>query len=149
MLLPRERTKLAEKIKRQAHAFAIGRAEHYEIETLGIQKATFLAFGRALENLSQKADFVLVDGFSFTGCPLPQKHIIKGDQKCLSIAAASIIAKVHRDQLMTDLAKDYPQYGFEKHKGYGTKQHLEALKRHGICQIHRRNFKPIKNDFLS
>jgi len=142
------RRKLSGKIKRHALSWSIGAAEVEEIEKFGIQKATYLAFGRALKSLKKKCDFVLVDGFRFRGCRLPQKHIIKGDAKCFSIACASILAKVYRDSLMRKLAKKYPGYYLHQNKGYGTLRHLKALKKHGPCEIHRRNFRPV-NKFLN
>ena len=147
MLTAKERQYLARSIRKRALAYSLGLAEVEEIREKGIQKATFLAFERALKGLGNKCDFVLVDGFSWPDCPLPHQHIIKGDQKCTAIAAASILAKVFRDKLMKQLSRKYPGYYFAKNKGYGTKQHLQAIKKRGICEIHRRNFRPIKKFF--
>jgi len=122
-----------------AHAYA----EVEEIEEINILKATHAAMARAAKGLSQSPDFCLIDGLPVAGFPIASKGIVKGDGKSLSIAAASIIAKVKRDRLMIEYAETYPQYGFEKHKGYGTKQHMEALKEHGPCPIHRRSFAPV------
>ena len=144
LLSPSKRKELARKIKRQAKCWAIGFAKHSEIEKVGIQQATFMSFSRALSKLEKEIDFILVDAFRIPHCKTRQKNIIKGDRVCVSIAAASILAKVYRDNLMEKLSKKYPGYGFEKHKGYGTKQHLKCLEKLGPCKIHRRNFKPVK-----
>ena len=114
-----------------------------EIESLNILQATHLAMERAVDGLSTKPDIVLIDGRPVKDFPHSHLGVIKGDSKSLSIAAASIIAKVERDRLMVACAKEFPQYGFEQHKGYGTKQHLEALEKHGPCPIHRKTFGPV------
>jgi ribonuclease HII len=114
-----------------------------EIETVNILQATHLAMGRAVDGLAVKPDIVLIDGRPVKNFAHSHLGIIKGDSKSLSIAAASIIAKVERDRLMVAYAEEFPQYGFEKHKGYGTKQHLEALEKHGPCPIHRKTFGPV------
>ena len=99
----------------------------------------------AIGKLKLQPDHLLIDGPRFAGANIPFTTIINGDAKCFSIAAASIIAKVTRDRLMVEYNKQYPQYGFAKHKGYGTKEHLEAIKKHGPCEIHRRSFRmPMK-----
>lgn len=149
LLSSKERIRLADKIKRQARDFAYGIVESNEIEEYGLNKAGFLAFLRALKNLKIKPDFVLVDGYNLPNCPYPHKKIKKGDVKCASIAAASILAKVYRDKLMEKLAKEYPGYHFEKNKGYGTKEHLCALKTLGPSKIHRKNFEPVKNFLMA
>jgi len=115
-----------------------------QIDKIGLGKANQLVLKKAVEGLKTKPDYILVDGFMIKDLKISQERIVKGDEKILSIAVASIIAKVSRDRYMKKLAKKYPQYGFEKHKGYGTKQHLKAIKRFGICSEHRRGFKPIK-----
>lgn len=122
-----------------AHAYA----ETDEIAEVNILKATHTAMARAAEKLSQTPDFCLIDGLAVSGFPIESTGIVKGDGKSLSIAAASIIAKVKRDRLMIQLAETYPEYGFEKHKGYGTRQHMEALREHGPCPIHRTTFAPV------
>ena len=99
--------------------------------------------GRAAAGLSQRPSFCLIDGLDVPGFPLESRGVVKGDGISLSIAAASVIAKVSRDRRMRDYAKEFPEYGFERHKGYGTKAHLEALRRHGPCPIHRRSFQPV------
>ena len=114
-----------------------------EIDEMGLGVANQLVLKRAVEGLSQKADYALVDGFKIKDLGIPNEGVIKGDQKVLSIATASIIAKVSRDRYKKELAKKYPQYGFEGHKGYGTKRHFEALKKFGVCPEHRKSFRPI------
>jgi ribonuclease HII len=114
-----------------------------EIEKINILRATHAAMARAAKGLKQRPDFCLIDGLDVPKFPLPSRGIVKGDGLSLSIAAASIIAKVSRDRLMLKYAEEFPEYGFEKHKGYGTKKHLEALHRHGPCRIHRKTFQPI------
>ena len=123
--------------------WASGTASVEEIDEINILNATYLAMARAIEGLSKAADLALVDGKPVKGLPVPQKAVIKGDGLSFSIAAASIIAKVERDRLMRQYAKEFPEYGFEKHKGYGTKVHLESLQTHGVTPIHRRSFRPI------
>ena len=114
-----------------------------EIETNNILQATHLAMRRAVDGLPDRPELVLIDGRPVKGFPYPHLGVVKGDSKSLSIAAASIVAKVERDRLMVAYAEEYPQYGFEQHKGYGTKQHLEALEKHGPCPIHRKTFGPV------
>jgi ribonuclease HII len=125
--------------------WSLAYAEVEEIEQINILKATHLAMARAAQTLGKKPDFCLIDGLPVPQFPLPSEGIVKGDGKSLSIAAASIIAKVSRDRLMLEYAERYPEYGFEKHKGYGTKQHLAALVEHGPCPIHRKTFAPVAN----
>ncbi len=122
-----------------AHAYS----ETDEIAELNILKATHAAMGKAVKALSKAPDFCLIDGLAVPGFPVASAGIVKGDGKSLSIAAASIIAKVRRDRLMIQLAQSYPEYGFEKHKGYGTRQHMEALRKYGPCPIHRITFAPV------
>lgn len=114
-----------------------------EIDKINILKATHAAMRRAAEGLKTKPDAVLIDGLEVRGFPIHQKALVKGDSISLSIAAASVIAKVERDRLMLEYAEKYPEYGFEKHKGYGTKLHLEKLRHHGPCPIHRQSFRPV------
>ena len=114
-----------------------------QIDKINILKATHAAMKCATEGLSTKPDAVLIDGLEVKGFPIHQKALVKGDSISLSIAAASVIAKVERDRLMLKFAEKYPEYGFEKHKGYGTKLHLEQLRRHGPCPIHRQSFRPV------
>ena len=114
-----------------------------EIDSINILKSTHAAMARAARKLKQLPDYCLIDGLSVPNFPIASEGIVKGDTKSLSIAAASIIAKVSRDRVMLKYAEQYPEYGFEKHKGYGTSLHLEALKKHGPCPIHRQTFAPV------
>lgn len=114
-----------------------------EIDSINILKSTHAAMARAARKLKQLPDYCLIDGLSVPNFPIASEGIVKGDTKSLSIAAASIIAKVSRDRVMLKYAEQYPEYGFEKHKGYGTSLHLEALKKHGPCAIHRQTFAPV------
>lgn len=126
----------------------IGQASAEEIDHYNILQATFMAMQRAYEALSEKPQAALVDGNRTPkNFPCVCQTVIKGDGKSYSIAAASIVAKVYRDRLMTDLAKRYPYYGFEKNAGYGTKLHIEGLKKHGVIAEHRKSYRPI-NEFL-
>jgi ribonuclease HII len=121
----------------------IASASVEEIERVNILHATHLAMGRALAQLDPAPDLALVDGLPVPGLPVPHRAIVGGDAASLSIAAASVIAKVTRDRLMVALARQYPAYGFERHKGYGTPEHLAALRRHGPCPVHRKGFAPV------
>lgn len=123
--------------------WALAYADAEEIDSVNILRATHAAMARAARSLSTAPDFCLIDGLPVPGFPIASQGIVKGDGKSLSIAAASIIAKVSRDRLMLAYAAEYPEYGFERHKGYGTKLHLEALRAHGPCPIHRRSFAPV------
>lgn len=114
------------------------------IDRYGIQHANYQAMARAVGQLSPAADFLLVDGFEIPGVPQPQRRIIKGDSRSQSIAAASVIAKVTRDRQMLEYDSAYPEYGFARHKGYGTRAHLEALAKYGPCPIHRMCFAPLR-----
>lgn len=122
---------------------SVGLASVEEIDQLNILRATHLAMARAVDGLTQKADFCLVDGLPVNGLSIPHRAIVKGDGRSLSIAAASVLAKVTRDRMMIEADIVYPQYGFAKHKGYGTKAHMEALRRYGPCPLHRRSFAPV------
>jgi ribonuclease HII len=139
-LTDKRRRELMPVIKEQAIAYGIGFASHEEIDEINILQATFLAMQRALDQLQGKADFALIDGNREKDFGLPVKTVVKGDSLSANIAAASVIAKVTRDELMEEMAKEYPQYGFEIHKGYGTKAHYAALMEHGPCPIHRMTF---------
>ncbi len=129
-------------IKSQALCWAIAEVDVETINQIGIGKATQLAFAKVVKLLSKSPDFILIDAFWIEGIDKNiQKPIIHGDQICASISAAAIIAKVYRDQLMRDLHTKYPQYGFDQHKGYGTKAHQAMIRQHGLSEIHRRSFK--------
>lgn len=139
-----KRERLFDDIHSQALSVGVGIADHEEIDRLNILQASLLSMVRAVEHLSAKPDFLLIDGIFTLPSPLPQAPIKKGDSLSVSIAAASIIAKVTRDRLMDRYALEYPQYGFEKHKGYPTKMHRETIARFGACHIHRKSFGGVK-----
>lgn len=120
-----------------------------EIDRLNILKASFLAMYRALEKLQRKPDAILVDGHLAPSFGIPTIPLVKGDSKSASIAAASVLAKVTRDRIMKEMDALYPQYGFASHKGYGTPEHLEAIRSFGPCAIHRKSFEPVKHLFQS
>lgn len=123
--------------------WAVATATAEEIDRLNILRATHLAMRRAAESLDPAPEHCLIDGLPVRGFPIPHDAVVKGDGKSLSIAAASIIAKVTRDRIMRDLDREFPQFGFTRHQGYGTKEHLEALRIHGPCRHHRRSFQPV------
>ena len=135
-----KRDEITVQLKEECISFAIGRIEADEIDRINILEATKKAMLSAIASLTPAADFLLIDALHLKQSPLPQKAIIKGDTISASIAAASILAKTHRDQLMTDYDVEYPQYGFAGHKGYGAASHLEALRKHGACPLHRKTF---------
>ena len=139
-LTDKKRRELFPIIQEQAIAYGIGLASESEIDEINILQATFLAMGRALEQLSVRPALALIDGNREADFGLPVKTVVKGDSLSANIAAASILAKVTRDNLMLELAQQYPEYGFDIHKGYGTKAHYEALRTYGPCPIHRRSF---------
>lgn len=139
-LTDKKRRELFPIIKEQAIAYGIGLASHEEIDEINILQATYLAMERAIAQLVGKADFALIDGNRAKDFGLPVRTVVKGDSLSASIAAASILAKVTRDDLMLEMAEKYPEYGFEVHKGYGTKAHYEALRNHGHSPIHRMSF---------
>lgn len=139
-LTDKRRRELMPVIKEQAIAYGIAFASHEEIDGINILQATYLAMERALAELSVKPDIALIDGNRAKDFGLPVKTVVHGDSLSASIAAASVLAKVTRDDLMMTLAEEYPQYGFEIHKGYGTKAHYEALSTYGPCPVHRMTF---------
>ena len=139
-LTDKKRRELMPVIKEMAIGYGIAFADEKEIDEINILQATYLAMKRAIDMLPVKPDLALVDGNRAGDFGLPVKTVVKGDSLSASIAAASILAKVTRDDLMLSLAEKYPQYGFEIHKGYGTKAHYAALTEHGPCEIHRMTF---------
>ncbi len=139
-LSPKKRKELSEIIKRKAVAYCIAQASVEEIHELNILEADMLAMRRAVAGLSQSADFALIDGNVSRGFDIPTMTVIKGDATSPSIAAASILAKVARDELCEKMDRQYPEYGIAKHKGYGTKEHMEALRKYGPSPIHRKKF---------
>ena len=127
----------------------MGTAGHEEVDNVGIVEATRLAMRRAIDKLSVRPDFVLIDAIDLPDVEVPQKSIIRGDSTCFSIAAASILAKVYRDRLMARADRSYPGYGFSSNKGYPSAAHLGALRRLGPCKIHRRSFAPVRKSLYS
>ena len=121
----------------------VAEASVQEIDELNILRATHLAMARAAQGIIPSVDFCLIDGLAVPNFPLPSLNLVKGDARCLSIAAASVLAKVTRDRYMEQLAEQFPQYGFERHAGYGTKAHLEAIRTYGVTVHHRRSFAPV------
>lgn len=139
-LSDKRRRELMPVIQEKAVAYGIGFASHEEIDEINILQATFLAMERAIQSMTTKPDFALIDGNREKDFGLPVQTVVKGDSRSASIAAASILAKVTRDDYMLKMAEEYPQYGFEIHKGYGTKAHYEALRTYGASPIHRKTF---------
>ncbi|MEO7539133.1 MAG: ribonuclease HII [Pyrinomonadaceae bacterium] len=142
-LTAKQRDEIGEQLKTDCVAYAIGAVEAPEIDRINILEATKLAMLRAIESLLPQADFLLIDALRLKQSKLPQKAIIKGDSISASIAAASILAKTYRDELMTRYDTEYPQYGFAGHKGYGATSHYEAIRQHGACDLHRKTFKGV------
>lgn len=138
-----KREKLAEAIKEIAVSFEIVVIDRASLDRYGLHRANLMALTEAAIKLSPPADYLLIDGYDLKLCPIPQKKLIKGDNLSVSIAAASILAKVYRDALMEELDSKHPGYGFRNNKGYGTKEHLEALATYGPCDEHRRSFSPV------
>lgn len=139
-LTEKKREKLFDVIREKALAYAIAEATPQEIDEINILNASMLAMRRAVEALSVKADFALIDGNTSRGFKIPTETVVKGDSKSYSIAAASILAKVTRDRGCAELDAAYPEYNIAKHKGYPTKEHMEAVKKYGPSPIHRRTF---------
>jgi ribonuclease HII len=141
---PKMRDRLYERLTNDPEIYwAVATAEREEIDRVNILRATHLAMRRAAEALVPIPAYCLIDGLPVNPFPLPHDAIVKGDGKSLSIAAASIIAKVTRDRIMREIDREFPQFGFAKHQGYGTKAHLEALRIHGPCRHHRLTFQPV------
>ena len=141
LLKAKRREQICDQVFRCAAAVCIGIATVEEIDRLNILRASLLAMRRAIEGLEVKPDHLLVDGnFKIPEMPCPQTALVKGDRLSGSIAAASIVAKVHRDRLMKEFHREFPQYGFDRHKGYPTPAHFQAIRQFGLCKIHRRTF---------
>ena len=143
-LTDKKRQALAIEIKQKALCYAIGRCSPTEIDELNILHATMLAMTRAVEGLSTQPDFVFVDGNRLPKLAMPAQAVVKGDSLVAEISAASILAKVARDDEMLELDTRYPQYGFAGHKGYPTKAHFAALEQYGAIEEHRKSFKPVQ-----
>ncbi|PFG55586.1 RNase HII [Vibrio sp. ES.051] len=143
-LTEKKRMALLPEIKEKALAWSIGRCSPEEIDRLNILQATMVAMQRAVSSLNIPPDLVLIDGNRCPDLPMDAQAVVKGDLRVVEISAASIIAKVVRDQEMQELDKQHPQFGFAKHKGYPTKAHFEAIEQHGVINEHRKSFKPVK-----
>ncbi|EHH1238494.1 ribonuclease HII [Vibrio parahaemolyticus] len=143
-LSEKKRLALLPEIKEKALAWAVGRCSPEEIDELNILQATMVAMQRAIAGLKVQPDLVLIDGNRCPELLMDSQAVVKGDLRVAEISAASIIAKVVRDQEMEELDKQYPQFGFAKHKGYPTKAHFEAIEQHGVISEHRKSFKPVK-----
>lgn len=149
-LTARQRDRLFEELTAgTTSAWAVAVIETAEVDRLNILRATHAAMRHALAQLAPPADHALIDGLPVRDLPLPQTALVGGDARSFSIAAASVLAKVTRDRLMLDYDRAFPQYGFAQHKGYGTALHLERLRRHGPCPIHRRSFLPVQQALLA
>jgi len=147
-LSEKRRLALYDEIKEKALAWSLGRAEPEEIDQLNILHATMLAMQRAVAGLGIQPDYVLIDGNRCPALPMPSQAVVKGDSLVAEISAASIIAKVSRDQEMTELDLLFPKYGFAQHKGYPTALHMEKLTQYGVTPHHRRSFAPVRNALL-
>jgi ribonuclease HII len=138
-----ERKRLFVVIQEQAVCYGIGVVDEQTIDEVNILQATIIAMERAFAQLNPRPDYLLLDAITLPRIPLPQNPLIKGDSRSHSISAASILAKVTRDRLMLELHEKYPRYNFQKHKGYGTSEHLALLREHGPCDAHRKSFNPV------
>jgi len=145
----KKREALFDLINKEALAVGIGIVSHQVIDSINILKATKLSMIQAVEKLSEQPNFLLIDRLSLSQCPIPQEGITRGDKTCLSIACASIIAKVTRDRMMKEFDQIYPGYGFSQHKGYGTVRHISCLQKLGPSPIHRLYFAPVRNIIMS
>ncbi len=139
-LSPKKREELFDEITEKAIGYSIFSVDEKTIDEINILRATYMAMNGAVNSLFPKPDYVIIDGNSIRDMLIPHETIVKGDAKSISIAAASILAKVARDRYITEMAELYPEYGFEKHKGYGTKEHTEAILKYGASPIHRKTF---------
>jgi ribonuclease HII len=140
VLPPERREELFALIHERAVAVGVGIIDHLTIDRINILEATRLAMGQALAALALVPELIITDFVSLRACPCPQRNLVDGDARCASVAAASIVAKVTRDRLMRELDAEFPAYGFAKHKGYATAEHIAAIDRHGLCPQHRRSF---------
>ena len=140
-ILPAERREeLFAVIHERAVAVGVGVVDHLTIDRINILEATRVAMAQALAALAVVPELIITDFVALRGCPCPQRNLVDGDARCASVAAASIVAKVTRDRLMREVHIHFPEYGFAKHKGYATAEHLAAIDRHGLCPLHRRSF---------
>jgi ribonuclease HII len=148
-LTPSQRESILNRMMETGIALGVGVVSHEVIDERGIAPATRLAMRHAIEQVSIRPEFLLIDYVRLPDVRIPQKSIVNGDSLCLSIAAASIVAKVTRDRLMVELDGQFPGYGLAQHKGYGTREHLEALRKLGPCPIHRKTFEPVRGRLFS
>jgi ribonuclease HII len=148
MLSPAKREELMGVVRAVAVAVGIGVVSSGLLDVIGVGPGNRLAMARAVRDLHVRPDYLLLDAFKLPSMPLPQRPIIKGDAKCISIAAASVVAKVTRDRIMHELDVEHPAYRFARHKGYGTRTHAEALLREGVSPVHRRCFAPVRAAIL-
>ena len=139
-LSAKKRDMLFDQIKEEALAWSVGLVEPARIDEINILQATYEAMRLAISQLKVQPTVLINDAVTIPGVEIPQVPVVKGDAKCISIAAASILAKVTRDRIMEEMDEKYPEYGFAKHKGYGTKDHMDAIRKFGPCPIHRRSF---------
>ena len=139
-LSAKKRDMLFDQIKEEALAWAVGLVDPARIDEINILQATYEAMRLAISQLKVRPTVLVNDAVTIPGVQIPQVPVVKGDAKCISIAAASILAKVTRDRIMEEMDEKYPEYGFAKHKGYGTKDHMDAIRKFGPCPIHRRSF---------
>jgi len=149
VLTETQRASLFDKLQNGGHDIGLGIVEPAELDEIGLQRANYTAMLRAVNMLKCEPDCLLVDGFEIPGCAIHQVRVIKGDARSYTIAASSIVAKVTRDRLMVEMDCRYPGYGFATHKGYGVRQHLDAIKRLGPCPIHRRCFAPFRDQAVT
>jgi len=140
LLTPERRAELYDVIMARAITVGVGIIDHLTIDRINILQATKLAMAEALRQLTVAPDLVITDFVALANLPCPQKNLVDGDARCATVAAASIVAKVTRDRIMLEIDKQFPEYGFARHKGYGTADHLAALDRHGPCEWHRKSF---------
>jgi ribonuclease HII len=147
-LPPEERRRLFEMIRERAVGVGVAVVDHVTIDRINILEATRLAMGRALAALGVEPELVLTDFVAVPGLSCPQRNLVDGDRRSASVAAASIVAKVTRDRIMEEADREFPLYGFGRHKGYATPEHREALERHGPCPLHRRTFAGIWNQMV-
>ncbi len=141
---PKKREHLYQTIFSKAQGVGIGMIGQEEIDRINILQATLKAMALAIQNLPVLPDFILIDGSQGITLPIPQKTVRKGDQLCNSVAAASIVAKVTRDRMMFEYHQQFPQYNFAGHKGYGTEEHRRAIEKFGVCELHRKTFRGVK-----
>ncbi len=146
LLSPSRREEMARRIRHAAAGWAVGEASNREIDAIGIAPATRLAMERAIDSLPVRPDYLLLDWVRLATVNIHQESFVKGDARIVSIAAASIVAKVHRDGLLVEMDSLYPLYGFASHKGYGAASHLAAIARHGPCPQHRMSFSPMRQE---